>query len=81
MTAREEHRPVVRTASRERMARRIAERIGLGLDDASAEASFGQIVHEVFADHEARELDRVDRQIVAAQRADGKRLVSHALVS
>ncbi|MGF6747148.1 hypothetical protein OKW36_002784 [Paraburkholderia sp. MM5482-R1] len=41
--------------------------------------SFGQIVHEIFADHEAREFHGIDRQILAAQRSDRKSFVSHAL--
>ena len=44
----------------------IAGRIGFGLDDASADAAFGQIVNDDFADEELRESDGVAGQFGAA---------------
>jgi hypothetical protein len=45
------------------MARGIADRIGLGLDDPTAGSIATVIANEHFADEKTRQLDRVFRQL------------------
>jgi hypothetical protein len=59
------------------MVRRIAERVGFGLDDSAADAAFGRIVNKAFADHETREFDGVGGQRWAYERDDAMGAVVH----
>ncbi len=47
----------------EGMARSIADRIGLSLDDPTAGSLATVITNEHFADQKARQLDRIFRQL------------------
>jgi hypothetical protein len=44
------------------MVRRIAERVGLRLDEPPAYAALGRVMNEVFPDHEPGEFDGASRQ-------------------
>jgi hypothetical protein len=77
VTSRQKHRGVVGAQAHKCMAGRIAERIGFCLDDPSADASFGEVAHEILTDHVAGQLNGIDRQIVTVQRHNGKQRRSH----
>ena len=52
------------------MTGRVARRISFGLDDAAADTSAGQIVHDNFADEETRKFDSVRGKFGSANPAD-----------
>jgi hypothetical protein len=73
VAAREEQRAVARGRTAEGVARAVADQVGLGLDDAPADPTLGQVVNQGLADQEAGERDRVDRQLGPGQPADRPR--------
>jgi hypothetical protein len=60
------------------MARRVANRISFGFDDATYEANAGKFADENFANEKPSQLDRVDRQTLSCQ---GARKLHGRLVS
>ena len=70
--------------TRECVARRVAYRIGFGLDDPPADPALWKVVDQGLADQEACELDRVDGQVGSANTPDAsgpcwRRVCIHAI--
>ena len=56
------------------VTRRVAYRIGFGLDNSPAYPALGQVVDQCLADQEARKLDRVDGKLGSANTPDARGL-------
>ena len=67
MSSAQEKRTVARGLAAIGVPGRVADHVGLGLDDAPGEPPRRVIVHERLADQKPRELDSVIRQFGAAK--------------
>jgi hypothetical protein len=63
-------RAIARCHSAKRVAGRVADQVSFGFDNASAKANRRQVVHQGFANKEARELDGIDRQLATPEAAN-----------
>src|SRR5439155_15994181 len=71
VSALQKQRVVASRAAAERMRRRIADNVRLGLDDAAGDAPARVIVDQYLADEIACQCGRVSRQLGSAQSANG----------
>ena len=71
VSALQKQRVVAPRAAAERMCRRVADNVGLGLDDAAGDALARMIVDQYLADEVARQCGRISRQLGSAQPSNG----------
>jgi len=63
-------RAIARRESTKCVGRGVANDIGFGFNDASAEPNLRQVVHKRFADEEASKFDGINRQLAPAEAAN-----------
>ena len=51
----------------------VANRVGFGFDDTSADQARGRLSHHYFADQTARECNRIERQLGPGEKPVGRR--------